>query len=92
MKQNTLLLAGAALILFLLMRKKATAAKLPANVMAPMAQLPNIQEVRSQTVNFEQLAPSPSMVMDMPGASNSQGKPYGCDCNGSRLGDMPFVC
>jgi uncharacterized lipoprotein YbaY len=91
MKQNTLILAGAALLLFLLMKKKG-AAKMPANVTAPMAALPNIQEVRSQTVNFEQLAPSPSMVMDMPGSSYRAGRPYGCECNGSKLGDMPFVC
>lgn len=92
-----MLAAGAALILFLLMRKKAAAAKLPANVTAPMADLPNIQEVKPQTVNFEQIAPSPSMVMDMPGISYNQGRPTNCNCNGSELraqtlSGMPYVC
>lgn len=90
MKNNTLLIIGAAaLVYFLCKRKQVT--KMPANVLETTLLPANIEEVKSQTVNFKQLAPTPATVMDLPGTP----APYNtgaCNCNNNKLSGMPFVC
>lgn len=97
MKNNTLILiAGAALLFFLMKKKKAIAASRPADVMAvDVESLPNVELIKSQTVNFPQIAPSPSTVMDMPGSPNDDNYSWpGCSCEskGRAMSGMPFVC
>jgi hypothetical protein len=112
MKNNTILLIAGAAIIYFLMKKKAPAkapALPPSTTASLMAQsslpqyenkpgifeqmLPNgkgvfIETIKSQTVNFPQVAPSPASVMDLPGMSYNQD--YGCGCN--QVGKMPYIC
>ena len=90
MKNNTLLLIGAAALLYYLWKKKQPV-KLT-EITSSQALPPNIEEIKSQTVNFEQIVPSPGTVMDLPGTplAYSAGA---CSCNqGSKLSGLPFVC
>lgn len=90
MKNNTLLLIGAAALFFYLWKKKQPA-KIP-EVLTSQALPPNIEEVKSQTVNFQQLAPTPATVMDLPGTPPAYSA-GACSCNqGSKLSGLPFVC
>lgn len=94
MKKNTLLLLAGAAILYYLMMKKKAAVKLPEVTASNAGMLPNVEEIRSQTVNFEQLAPSPATIMDMPNVMQPMSY-QGCSCpgqGGGRLGDLPVVC
>lgn len=58
--------------------------------MLPSSEIP-FEAIKSQTVNFPQIAPTPSSIIDLP---SSQGADYpGCNCcNKSRLLGMPVVC
>jgi len=47
-----------------------------------------IETIKSQTVNFPQVAPSPASVMDLPGMPYNQD--FGCGCN--QVGKMPYIC
>lgn len=93
MKKNTvILLAGAAIIYFLMKRKKA--ATMPAPVTASdVEQMPNVELIKSQTVNYQQLAPTPSTIMDMPGSPNDDNYSWpGCSCKNKSMSGMPVVC
>lgn len=96
MKNNTILLIGAALVYFYWMKKK-KAAVTPGDVTQTLQQAAGseqIEVIKSQTVNFSQLAPTPSSILDMPGSINYQGSSYpGCNCcNQGRISGMPVVC
>lgn len=95
MKNNTLLLIGAAVLYFYWMKKKKTTVLPPDETETFQAiQSGQIELIRSQTVNFPQLAPTPSSILDLPGSVNYQGGAYsGCNCcNQGRLSGMPVVC
>jgi len=47
-----------------------------------------IETIKSQTVNFPQVAPSPASVMDLPGMPYNQD--FKCGCN--QVGKMPYTC
>ena len=47
-----------------------------------------IEVIKSQTVNFPQIAPSPATILDLPGMPYNQN--YNCGCN--QVGKMPFTC
>lgn len=92
MKNNTLLIIGAAALVFYFWKKKQSAKMLPDVTTTNGGLPPNIQEVKSQTVNFSQLAPTPEMVMDLPGTPSAYSA-GACNCNNeNRLSGMPFVC
>jgi hypothetical protein len=96
MKNNTLLLIGAALVYFYWMKNKKAAVTIPdvTKTLQEAAGSSQIETIRSQTVNFPQLAPTPSSILDLPGSVNYQGGNYpGCNCcNQGRLSGMPVVC
>jgi hypothetical protein len=98
MKNNTLLLIGAALVYFYWMKNKnKKAAVTPENITQSLEMASGssqIETVRSQTVNFPQLAPTPASILDLPSSVNYQGGNYpGCNCcNQGRLSGMPVVC
>jgi hypothetical protein len=93
---NTLLLIGAALVYFYWMKNKKAAVTTPdvTKTLQEAAGSSQIETIRSQTVNFPQLAPTPSSILDLPGSVNYQGANYpGCNCcNQGRLSGMPVVC
>jgi len=96
MKNNTLLLIGAALFYFYWMKNK-KAAVTPTDVTKTLQEAAGssqIETIRSQTVNFPQLAPTPSSILDLPESVNYQGSNYlKCNCyNQGRLSGMPVVC
>lgn len=90
MKNQTLLIAAAALAIYLLWKKNKSAAA-PAMQTADLAIEPNLELVKSQTVNFPQIAPTPSTIMDMPGSANN---PYqdACGCQNRQVGKIPYIC
>lgn len=95
MKQNTLLIAAAAIVAYFLYRnsQKKSAALTPD--MPPVSlEEPNVDLIKSQTVNFPQIAPTPSTIMDMPGSPNNID--YGCSNCGrestKQLGALPYIC
>lgn len=90
---NTLILIGAALLYYWWMKNKKTAV-LPEQITETLQQATGsgqIQLIRSQTVNFEQLAPTPSSILDLPGSKNPAYSACNC-CNNGRLSGMPVVC
>lgn len=89
--KTLLLIAGAAIIFFLLKNKKAKAAVMPANVNTTFEDMPNVSLAAPETVNFQQIVPTPSTVMDIPGISVKY-EPNGCGGSGRQLGNLPFVC
>ena len=96
MKNNSLLLIGAALVYFYWMKNKKAAVTIldVTKTLQEAAGSSQIETIRSQTVNFPQLAPTPSSILDLPGSVNYQGANYpGCNCcNQGRLSGMPVVC
>ena len=96
-KNNNLLLIGAAALIYFYWIKKKKGAVTPTDVTKTLqeaAGYSQIETIKSQTVNFPQLAPTPSSILDLPGSVNFQGGAYsGCNsCNPGRLSGMPFVC
>jgi hypothetical protein len=95
MKNNTVLLIGAAALVYLYWMKNKKAAVLPPNETETFQQPAGsgqIELIRSQTVNFAQLAPTPSSILDLPNSLyNSKTEACNC-CNQGRLSGMPFVC
>lgn len=47
-----------------------------------------IETIKSQTVNFPQVAPTPSSILDLPNRPYNQD--YNCGCN--QVGKMPYTC
>lgn len=47
-----------------------------------------IETIKSQTVNFAQIAPTPSSILDLPNRPYNQD--YNCGCN--QVGKMPYTC
>ena len=47
-----------------------------------------IETIKSQTVNFPQVAPTPSSILDLPNRPYNQD--YSCGCN--QVGKMPYTC
>ena len=47
-----------------------------------------IETIKSQTVNFSQVAPTPSSILDLPNRPYNQD--YNCGCN--QVGKMPYTC
>jgi hypothetical protein len=97
MKNNTLLLIGAAALVYFYWSKNKKAPVMPSDVTKTLQEAAGssqIETIRSQTVNFPQLAPTPSSILDLPGSVNYQGANYpGCNCcNQGRLSGMPVVC
>lgn len=97
-KNTLLLIAGAALLFFLLKGKKLKAASTPgnANILfedkpVNFSDTPNITVAAPETVNFQQVVPTPSTVMDIPGISVKY-EPTCCNGPGRQIGNMPFVC
>ena len=92
---NTLLLIGAAALVYFYWSKKKKAPVMPADVTKALQEAAGssqIETIRSQTVNFPQLAPTPSSILDLPGSLyNSKTEACNC-CNQGRLSGMPFVC
>jgi hypothetical protein len=95
MKNNTVLLIGAAALVYFYFMKKKKAAVLPPNETETFNKSGGsrqIELIRSQTVNFAQLAPTPSSILDLPESLyNSKTEACNC-CNQGRLSGMPFVC
>lgn len=98
MKNNTLLLLGAAFVyIYWIKNKNKKGAVMPEDITQSLQEASGtsqIETIRSQTVNFPQLAPTPSSILDLAGSVNYQGGAYsGCNCcNQGRLSGMPVVC
>ena len=97
-KNTLLLIAGAALLFFLLKGKKAKAATAPRNANlfyedkpVNFSDMPNITVAAPETVNFQQIVPTPSTVMDIPGISVKY-EPQCCNGSRGQIGNLPFVC
>lgn len=93
MKNKTLLLAAGALLTYWLWKnnQKKADAMLPDITTTTIE--PNLELIKSQTVNFPQIAPTPSMIMDLPITYNNLSySGCGCNCGGKQLGAMPVIC
>lgn len=95
MKKDTMLLVGAALLLFLYCRKKKQSIVTPTPVNATTnEQLQQVVATKDPTVNFVQQVPSPAMIIDLPAPiSEQQYKGSNrCCTNQSTIGSLPFIC
>lgn len=93
MKNQTLLIAAGALLAYWLWKNSQKKAATLTPDITTVMQDPNIDLIKSQTVNFPQIAPTPSTIMDMPGSANNQSySGCGCNCGGKQLGAMPVIC
>lgn len=102
MKKDTMLLIGAALIIYFLM--KGAKDKRQATAIAPVdavdvekaaEQMEQVTYAKDQTVNFVQPVPSPAMIVDIP-KRNDQGYDRCDSCNryddNRSVAGLPFIC
>lgn len=93
MKNQTLLIAAGAILAYWLWKNSQKKAAALTPDITKVMQDPNIDLIKSQTVNFQQIAPTPSTIMDMPGSVNNLSySGCGCNCGGKQLGSMPVIC
>lgn len=93
MKNQTLLIAAGAILAYWLWKnsQKKSASLMPD--ITSVNDYPNVDLIKSQTVNYPQIAPTPSTIMDMPGSVNNQNySGCGCTCQNKQVGAMPVIC
>jgi len=101
-KNNTLLIVGAAILLYYIMKKykkpdgntKVNDRPIPGMVDKSFSeQYKNLDLIKSQTVNFQQLAPTPATIMDLPGSSNNYSYTNcGCSHKYNAIARNPNIC
>lgn len=92
-KKNTTILIGAAILFYIIYRYKNKTSQQPGLTQEQIKSfddsMQQVDVIKSQTVNFPQIVPTPSMIMDMPKPSKNYGG--GC-CSNKGITGLPFVC
>jgi hypothetical protein len=93
-KNNTLLIIGAAIILYYIMKAKKKPVATPGMVDKSFAeQYKNLDLIKSQTVNFQQVVPTPATIMDLPGKADMNSYTNcGCSHKYNSIARNPNIC